>query len=194
MDGPGGAAADGAEKPRALLMRARMEEGQGTYDAAVRDGIAALALDDELPPLEQRNPFTSELVGRAAARDADFATAAEYFGEAEKAHDRVGDAIRARNAAADRALALYGVDKDAAAKETRRVFAAKSRPVSNNPDDIPLLQELSRKDAELHLALAARLAAAEDASDATALWGAGQGGTKKGGFTVTEKPDHSTRA
>ena len=30
-------------------------------------------------------------------------------------------------------------------------------PASNNPDDIPLLQELSRKDAELHLAYAAHL-------------------------------------
>ena len=46
--------------------------------------------------------------------------------------------------------------------------------MSNNPDDVPLLQELSRKDAELHLALSARLYAKDDdRTDATALWQTG---------------------
>jgi len=37
------------------------------------------------------------------------------------------------------------------------VFKNKGVPASNNPDDIGLLQELARKDAELHLAFAAEL-------------------------------------
>ncbi|KAH8093585.1 hypothetical protein JL720_4726 [Aureococcus anophagefferens] len=50
----------------------------------------------------------------------------------------------------------------------------KSKPVSNNPDDVPLLQELSRKDAELHLALSARLYAKDDdRRGRTALWQTG---------------------
>ena len=123
--------------------------------------------------LEQKNPFTYELLGRASLREGDFAAAAAAFGSAEKTHDRVGDAIRARNAGADRALALLGAGDAAGSTETRRIFAQKSNPRTNNPDAIPLLQELSRKDAELHLALGAKLAAKGDAKDATALWETG---------------------
>ena len=39
----------------------------------------------------------------------------------------------------------------------RYVFANKGVPATNNPDDIGLLQALSRKDAELHLAYAGHL-------------------------------------
>ena len=85
----------------------------------------------------------------------------------------MGDAIRARNAGADRALALLGAGDDAGSTESRRIFAQKSNPRTNNPDDIPLLQELSRKDAELHLALGAKLAAKGDGQDASALWETG---------------------
>ena len=173
LRGPGAAAADPAELPRALLFRARLEFTRGAWAAAREDASAALALDDNLENLEQKNPFTYELLGRAALRDGDFAAAAVAFGDAEKSHDRVGDAIRARNAGADRALALLGAGDDAGSTESRRIFAQKSNPRTNNPDDIPLLQELSRKDAELHLALGAKLAAKGDAKDANALWETG---------------------
>ena len=145
LRGPGAAAADPAELPRALLFRARLEFARSAWSAAREDAAAALALDDNLENLEQKNPFTYELLGRAALRDGDFAAAAAAFGSAEKAHDRVGDAIRARNAGADRALALLGAGDAAGSTETRRIFAQKSNPRTNNPDDIPLLQELSRK-------------------------------------------------
>ena len=173
LRGPGAAAADPSELPRALLFRARLEFARSSWSAARGDASAALALDDDLPPLEQRNPFAYELLGRASLRDGDFAAAAAAFGDAEKAHDRVGDAIRARNAEADEALALLSAGDDAGSTATRRLFAQKSNPRTNNPDDIPLLQELSRKDAELHLALGAKLAAKGNAKDATALWETG---------------------
>ena len=173
LRGPGAAAADPAELPRALLFRARLEFARGAWASAREDASAALALDENLENLEQKNPFTYELLGRAALRDGDYAAAAAAFGSAEKAHDRVGDAIRARNAGADRALALLGAGDAAGSTETRRIFAQKSNPRTNNPDDIPLLQELSRKDAELHLALGAKLAAKGDGKDATALWETG---------------------
>merc|ERR1719460_1112708 len=173
LRGPGAAAADPAELPRALLFRARLEFARSAWSAAREDASAALALDDQLENLEQKNPFTYELLGRAALRDGDYAGAAAAFGDAEKAHDRVGDAIRARNAGADRALALLGAGDAAGSTETRRIFAQKSNPRTNNPDDIPLLQELSRKDAELHLALGAKLAAKGDGKDANALWETG---------------------
>ena len=173
LRGPGAAAADPAELPRALLFRARLEFARGAWASAREDAAAALALDENLENLEQKNPFTYELLGRAALRDGDFAAAAAAFADAEKAHDRVGDAIRARNAGADRALALLGAGDEAGSAETRRIFAQKSNPRTNNPDDIPLLQELSRKDAELHLALAAKLASKGDALDASALWETG---------------------
>ena len=173
LRGPGAAAADPAELPRALLFRARLAFARSAWSAAREDAAAALALDDNLENLEQKNPFTYELLGRAALRDGDYAAAAASFGDAEKAHDRVGDAIRARNAGADRALALLGAGDAAGSTETRRIFAQKSNPRTNNPDDIPLLQELSRKDAELHLALGAKLAAKGDGKDANALWETG---------------------
>ena len=50
----------------------------------------------------------------------------------------------------------------------RFVFKNKGVPASNNPDDIGLLQELARKDAELHLAYAAELYATGGTAAATA--------------------------
>ena len=56
------------------------------------------------------------------------------------------------------ALALYGAgDVPEAMSRMEFVFRSKGVPASNNPDDIPLLQELSRRDAELHLAYAAQV-------------------------------------
>ena len=86
--------------------------------------------------LEQKNPFTYELLGRAALRDGDFAAAAAAYGDAERAHDRVGDAIRARNAGADRALALLGAGDDAGSTESRRIFAQKSNPRTNSYGEV----------------------------------------------------------
>ena len=81
----GNSDADPAELPRALLARARLEEARGAHGAARTDARAALALDEDLPNLEQRNPFSYELLARASARDGDFAAAAKFFADAEAA-------------------------------------------------------------------------------------------------------------
>ena len=84
----GNSDADPAELPRALLARARLEEARGAHSAARVDAKAALALDEDLPNLEQRNPFSYELLARASARDGDFAAAARSFADAEAARRR----------------------------------------------------------------------------------------------------------
>uniref|UniRef100_A0A7S2DBY9 Uncharacterized protein n=1 Tax=Haptolina brevifila TaxID=156173 RepID=A0A7S2DBY9_9EUKA len=87
----------------------------------------------------------------------------------------IGDKVRRLDAAADSALALYGCDRvTEAIGQMRYVFKNKGMPASNNPDDIPLLQELSRKDAELHLAYAAHLYSdAGKRSEAETQWTSG---------------------
>ncbi|KAJ8604119.1 hypothetical protein CTAYLR_001790 [Chrysophaeum taylorii] len=162
--------ADPAERPRAYLSRARLRFARGEYDLALADGLASLADDDALTAIERQNPYTHELVAKSASFIGRYELAAEQFGEAERAHATVGDGLRAANAAADRALALCGAGD--CERESRRVFLLKNRPTSNNPEDIPLLQELSRKDAELHLAFAARLHQS-DREDAVAAWATG---------------------
>jgi len=76
---------------------------------------------------------------------------------------------------ADSALALYGAgDVKGGVEAMRFVFKNKGMPASNNPDDIGLLQELSRKDAELHLAYASHLYGAEGRRpDAVTQWESG---------------------
>ena len=54
-----------------------------------------------------------------------------------------------------------------------QVFKEKGQPTTNNPDDIPLLQELSRTDAELHLAYAADLYANGQKTRTSAQWESG---------------------
>ncbi|KAJ1456539.1 hypothetical protein M885DRAFT_517316 [Pelagophyceae sp. CCMP2097] len=149
--------------PRAYLARARLEFDAGDFAAAARDTSRALLDDDALLAIERDNPFSYELLADSLDRGGSFAGAADAYGSAEAAHLRVGDVLRATTAAMDKALALYGVeDSDEVLRapwfrETQRAFGLKSRPDSNNPDDIPVLQDLSKKDAELHLALGARL-------------------------------------
>ena len=94
----------------------------------------------------------------ARSRLGDFTGASEDAFRAEADFKSIGDKVRRLLTAADGALALYGSgDVAAGVEKMRYVFANKGMPASNNPDDIGLLQELSRKDAELHLAYAAHL-------------------------------------
>ena len=75
--------------------------------------------------------------------------------------------------AADAALALYPSDRVASVEKMRQVFREKGLPTTNNPDDLPLLQELSRADAELHIAYAADLYANGQKSRAKEQWESG---------------------
>ena len=105
----------------------------------------------------------------------EFAPAADDAEQAELEFKEIGDRIRTVLSAADGALSLYGVpgrEEDAVAK-TIQVFRSKGSPATNNPDDIALLQELSRKDAELHLAYAADLRARGEGARARTQWESG---------------------
>ena len=53
------------------------------------------------------------------------------------------------------------------------MFREKGQPTTNNPDDIPKLQELARADAELHLAYAADLFSNGQKSRAATQWESG---------------------
>ena len=93
----------------------------------------------------------------------------EYDGAADDAvtaemlFKDTGDKIRRTIAAADGALANYGAGRiEEAVSQMRYVFKSRGLPASNNQDDIALLQELSLKDAELHVAYAAHLYGAQN--------------------------------
>ena len=55
----------------------------------------------------------------------------------------------------------------------RRVFSLKRTLASTNPDDIALLQELSKKDAELHVAYSAHLYSQGKLPEAARQWESG---------------------
>lgn len=164
--------ADPAEKPRAYLAKARIEAANLDYSSAASDALAALEDDDMLPEIERQNPFTYELVGRCLSQLGRYEMAAAQFSNAEEIFGEKGDSIRASVASADAALSLCSGNQDGCERASRHAFSMKSVPRSNNPDDIPLLQDLSRKDAELHLALGARLYQ-KDREDAVSTWATG---------------------
>jgi len=146
------------EVQRTFVLRARVNELLRRWPAAEADLTEAIDRLDSLPNLEATNPYlysershARSLLGRydGAAEDALFASTELKV---------IGDKVRRLDTAADAAIALYGADRvPEAISQVRFVFKNKGMPASNNPDDIPLLQELSRKDAELHLAYAASL-------------------------------------
>ena len=157
-----------AEVQRTFVARARVLAALQRWREAEADLSEGIARLDELDAIESTNPFLFSERGAARARLGLWGAAADDAARAEADFKAIGDKIRRVIAAADSALYLYGDDQTAAAvSQMRFTFKAKGLPASNNPDDIGLLQELSRKDAELHLAYAAHLAdAAADAGAA----------------------------
>ena len=157
-----GAAPDPAEIQRTFVLRARVEEGLSEWRAAERDLTAAIERLDDLDAIEATNPFLFAERGNARSRLGNYVSASEDALRAEADFKAIGDRIRRLLSASDAALALYGAgDYPGAVERMRFEFKNKGMPATNNPDDIPLLQELSRKDAELHLAYAGHLFAAE---------------------------------
>ena len=203
---------DEAEAPRALASLARVELALGRFADAERHYSGLLADDDALPPIERDSPFPLASRATARARLAQWRGARDDARAAATRFAETGDAIRALLSRADAALFATGVAADAAPavaaaaapdaapaaaaaaaapdaraaktaeEEMRLVFASRGAPASNNPDDVPLLQELARKDAELHLALAALLYAEDPAR--LARGGEGEGVTPKGDATA----------
>lgn len=166
---------DKAEVQRTYALRAKTNAKLERWSAAEQDLNEAINRLDDLDAIEATNPFL--FVERATARSrlGSWAAAAEDAKQAELDFKATGDKVRSLNAAADGALALYGSgDLPQAVEGMRFVFKNKGNPVSNNPDDIPLLQELSRKDAELHLAYAGYLySVANDKPAAETQWESG---------------------
>ena len=149
------------------MLRARVQEALERWKFAEADLTAAIDRLDELDAIESTNPFLFASRGAARSRLGDFSGAAEDALRAEDEFKMIGDRVRRLSSAADSALYLYGADRIAEAVEKMRyVFQNKGLPSSNNPDDLPLIQELSRKDAELHLAYAAHLFGADRRTDA----------------------------
>ena len=172
---PDAAAADPGEVQRTLALRAGVEANTGDFRAAAADLTEAIKRLAQLDAIEATNPFLYSKRAAALARVGEFAPAADDAEQAELEFKEIGDRIRTVLSAADGALSLYGVpgrEEDAVAK-TIQVFRSKGSPATNNPDDIALLQELSRKDAELHLAYAADLRARGEGARARTQWESG---------------------
>ena len=170
-----GSKPDPAEIQRTYVLRARVNEALERWQPAESDLSNAISRLDDLDAIEATNPFL--FAERASARSllGSFTGAADDATRAEADFKAIGDRIRRLLSAADSALALYGAgDVPEAVEKMRFTFKNKGVPASNNPDDIPLLQELSRKDAELHLAYAAHLyGAADRRADAETQWESG---------------------
>ena len=170
-----GSSPDPAELQRTYVLRARVNEALSKWRDAERDLSAAIARLDDLDAIEATNPYLFAERGGARSKLGDYAGASEDALQAEADFKAIGDKVRRLLSSADVALSLYGAgDTGEAIQKMRFTFANKGLPASNNPDDIPLLQELSRKDAELHLAYAAHLYAAEGkVKEAATQWESG---------------------
>jgi len=153
-----------AEVQRTFQLRARVNGLLGNRLEQVEDLSAAIARLDDLDVIEATNPYVYAERAKARMAVGEFRGAAEDSETAEMLFKDTGDKIRRTLAAADGALASYGAgDVQGGVEKMRYVFRTKRDNLlaSNNPDDIALLQELSKKDAELHIAYAAHLYATQ---------------------------------
>ena len=156
-DAPG-SRPDPAEVQRTYQLRARVNAALGAKRAQIDDLSAAISRLDTLDAIEATNPYLFSERGRARMAVGEYGGATEDLELAEIQFKEIGDKIRRTIAAADGAIASYGAGElEAAVEKMRYVFRSRGIPASNNPDDIPLLQELTLKDAELHVAYAAHL-------------------------------------
>lgn len=170
----GGPQADPAALPRALLARADVHRRLNDWQSVDADLSAVDRFSGRLPPIQQTNPYLYEARAQARARLGRWEDAAEDALAAESEFQTIGDRIRKTISAGDAALFLYGSgDSKGSVAKMVQVFKEKGQPTTNNPDDIPLLQELSRTDAELHLAYAADLYANGQKTRASAQWESG---------------------
>jgi hypothetical protein len=140
----------------------------------VDDLSAAITRLDDLDAIEATNPYLFQERAEARMRTREWAGAAEDAERAQAEFKQLGDKIRALLAACDAALALYGEGQtEAAVAKMAYVFKNKAIPASNNPDDIGLLQELARRDAELHLAFASHAFSEGNRAEAEKQWSSG---------------------
>lgn len=162
------------EVQRTYQLRARVNGQLSNRKEQVSDLTSAIDLLDQMDIIEATNPYLYAERSRARMAIGEFKGAAEDSETAEVLFQDTGDKIRRTLAAADGALASYGAGETADGIEKLRfVFRAKRTLASTNPDDIALLQELTRRDAELHIAYAAHLHSIAREADATKQWESG---------------------
>ena len=156
--------ANPAEVQRAYLQRARLNAALERWTAAEADFSQAIARLDALDAIESTNPYVYKERGNVRSRLGKWDGAAEDAVTASIEFKAIGDKLRSLLASSDAALALYGAgDIDEAVTRMKGAFTSygNKSPASNNPDDIGLLQQLARREAELHLAYAAHLSSGE---------------------------------
>ena len=167
--------ADVAELQRTYQLRARVNGALGKRPEQIADLSAAIDLLDKMDAIEATNPYVYAERCKARMIVGDFAGAASDAEIAEVLFKQTGDKIRRTLAVADGALASYGAgDVEVGVEKMRFVFRTKRSLATSNPDDIALLQELSRRDAELHIAYAAHLYSSQARLiDASRQWESG---------------------
>jgi len=151
-----------AEAQRTYVLRARVNGGLSRFLEAEADYSTAIARLDELEAIESTNPFLFSERAAVRSRLGRFEGAADDALAAVVEFKDIGDKVRSLIATSDAALALYGAgDVEDAVKKMQFTFSSNGNksPATNNPDDIGLLQDLSRREAEMHLAYAAHLSA-----------------------------------
>ena len=154
------ASGEPAEIQRTVLLRARVNAALGRWQQAESDFSSAIQRLDQLSAIESTNPFVYAERGAVRSRLGRFDGAADDALTAAVEFKSIGDKLRSLLAASDAALALYGAGEvDDAVDKMRTTFNSygNKSPATNNPDDIGLLQELARREAELHLAYASHL-------------------------------------
>lgn len=166
---------DPAEVQRTYALRARVNAELGRWKPAEADLSAAIERLETLDAIEATNPFLFAERSAARARLGQYEGAADDALRAAVDFQSIGDRVRRLGALADASLALYGAgDVSEATAKMKLVFSTIKGAASNNPDDIGLLQELSQKEAELHLAYAGHLLAADGKrAEAEAQWQTG---------------------
>lgn len=163
-----------AEIQRTYQLRARVNDALGNRKQLLDDLSAAIGLLDELDVIESTNPYLYSQRAKARMALGDFTGAADDAEVAEVQFKDTGDKIRRVLATADGALARYGSgDVADGVEKMRTVFKMKRTLASTNPDDIALLQELSKKDAELHVAYSAYLYSVGKLPEAATQWESG---------------------
>ncbi len=169
-----------AELQRTYVARARVHAALRQWKEAEADMSAAIGRLDELDAIEATNPFLFAERAEARARllEPDWAGAAADAEQASAEFQAIGDKVRSLLAASSAALYEHGAGAvDESVGTMRLVFKKRGVPATNDPDQIGLLQELSRREAELHLAYAAHLFG-EGPADAAGAPGSDRGGAR----------------
>jgi hypothetical protein len=108
-------------------------------------------------------------------RRGDWSNAAQDYLTAELKFKLIGDKIRRTLAAADASIAMMGSGNKGAALEKMAQVGKQARfdVASNDPENVPRLQEIARKEAELHLVRAGVAWKEGKSAEAAANWARG---------------------